>query len=75
MLLISGRSWCDFYAFHPALTPFCQRIEPDEKYQAKIAECLLLLLQEIAAIESKVRKQRHKLVSIGTSKDTMRFEE
>ena len=73
LLLISGRAWCDFYAFHPELTPFIVRICPDEKYQAKIAGGLLQLLEEITRIETLVRKQRHELISLGASKDNVRF--
>ena len=51
LLLISGRAWCDFWAWHPGLTPFLLRVEADEKYQTKIAENLLKLLEEIARIE------------------------
>lgn len=63
LLLITGREWCDFYAWHPELTPFRQRIEADEKYQAKIAAGLLLLLGEIEKIETKVKHVRHELVA------------
>jgi len=73
LLLISGRAWCDFFVFHPELTPFLLRVEPDEKYQEKMAEGLLRLLKEIERIESCVRRQRHKIVSTGTRKDTVRF--
>jgi len=73
-LLITGRAWCDFYAFHPELTPFLLRIEPDETYQAKIAENLLTLLQEIKLLGSKVQKMRHQLVSLGTTQDRVRFD-
>ncbi len=54
LLLISGREWCDFFAWHPAVAPFLLRIDSDEKYQAKIAENLLRLLEEIEAIEGKM---------------------
>lgn len=73
LLLISGRAWCDFYVFHPELTPFLLRVEPDVRYMAKIASCLLTLLQEIELIESKVSKMRHQLVSLGTTQDKVRF--
>ena len=73
LLLISGREWCDFYVWHPELTPFLLRIESDEKYQANIAEGLLRLLREITRIESHVSKMRHELVSIGSSQSTVRF--
>ena len=72
-LLITGRDWCDFYVFHPELTPFLLRVDADLKYQAKIVEGLWTLLQQITLIESKVGKMRHQLVSLGTLQDTVRF--
>jgi hypothetical protein len=63
LLLISGLKWWDFYGFHPELEPFLLRIRPDIKYQTKMAECLLLLLEQVRRIESHVKKMRHKLVS------------
>lgn len=72
-LFITGRKWWDFYAFHPELTPFLLRIEPDLDYHAKMADCLLTLLKQIQSIEKKVKKMRHQLVSLGTTQDTVRF--
>jgi len=72
-LLITGRAWCDFFVFHPELTPFLVRIEPDERYMAKIAKGLLTLLQQIESIEKKVQRMRHPLVSLGTTQDNVRF--
>ena len=72
-LFISGRKWWDFFVFHPELTPFLLRVEPDLEYHAKMAKCLLTLLQQIESIESKVQKMRHQLVSLGTTQDTVRF--
>lgn len=74
-LLITGRSWCDFYAWHPELSPFLIRVEPDEKYQTKMAQALLQLLEEIQRVESKVCRMRHELVSIGTTSDTLRWDD
>ena len=74
LLLISGRSWLDFFVFHPELTPFLLRVEPDLKYQEKIATGLLRLLKEIEHIKSKVQRQRHQLVSIGTAASTVSFD-
>lgn len=73
LLLITGRAWCDFFVFHPELTPFLLRVEPDIEYQAKIAKGLLTLLQQIKSIKSKVQTMRHPLISLGTSKDNVRF--
>lgn len=71
LLLVSGRAWCDFYVFHPELTPFLLRIEPDLNYQAKIAENLLRLLEEIERIETKVRRCHHDLIA--PTKTNVRF--
>lgn len=73
LLLITGRVWCDFFAFHPGLTPYLERIYMDPVYQERIAECLLLLLDEITRLESKVQRVNHQLVSVSTRKDTVRF--
>jgi len=75
LLLITGRQWCDFYVFHPRLTPFLKRIEADEKYQAKLAAGLLLLLEEIERIESRVATMQHELVSLGTLQSNVRFDD
>lgn len=75
LLLITGRAWCDFYAWHPELSPFCVRVEPDAEYQANIAICLLQLLREIERIESHVSKMQHELVSIGTTRSDVRFDD
>ncbi len=52
LLLISGRAWCDFWAWHPQVMPFLLRVESDQAYQTKIADGLLKLLEEIKSIES-----------------------
>ena len=72
-LLVTGRPWCDFFAFHPELTPFLLRVEADENYQAAIARCLLLLLDEIAALQTKVRCMSHRLIS--PLQSTVRFKD
>lgn len=63
LLLISGRAWCDFYAFHPELTAFLLRVPADPQYQTKIANCLLLLLDEIRQLESRVKRCNHEIVA------------
>lgn len=74
LLLITGRVWCDFYVFHPELNPFLLRVEPDYDYQAKIADGLLKLLEEIQRIETKVKHVRHELVATARQKDTLRWD-
>jgi hypothetical protein len=73
LLLITGRQWCDFMCFHPELTPFFLRVEPDYDYQTKIAQCLLRLLEEIKRIENVVQKCRHEIVS--PSQTNVRFDD
>ncbi len=75
LLLISGRPWLDFFVFHPQLTPFLLRVEPNEKYQTKLAGCLLQLLQEITALKDKVERMQHDLVSVGTIQDNVRLDD
>lgn len=39
-LFITGRSWCDFMAYHRDMKPFLVRVEADLEYQAKLAVAL-----------------------------------
>jgi len=73
LLFISGRQWCDFVAFHPSLTPFLLRVEPDLDYHAKMAKNLLKLLGEIALIEERVKRVIHPLVSVPTRKTDVQW--
>lgn len=75
LLLITGRSWCDFYAFHPDLSPFVQRVEADLAYHEKIVAALIQLLETIDRMEERVQRVRHHLVSVGTTRDTVRFDD
>ena len=56
------------------LSPFKLRVEPDEEYHAKIADGLLMLLEEVERIEKLVRRENHELVNMPTSRDTMRWD-
>jgi hypothetical protein len=53
-LLITGRRWCDFWAWHPQVAPFLLRVDADPVYQDKILECLFQLLKEIKQIEERM---------------------
>lgn len=64
-LLITGLPWWDFYAWHPELTPFLLRVEPDKEYQANIANGLLQLLHDIERLEKLVPKMQHELIAVG----------
>ena len=39
-LLVTGKKWLDFYAYHPDFKPFLIRVLADEKIQNKIQDCL-----------------------------------
>jgi putative phage-type endonuclease len=72
-LLVTDRKWCDFFVFHPQLTPYLIRIDADHPYQGKIAECLIKLLAEIERIEASVSTMQHKLVNPTTTKSDVRW--
>jgi hypothetical protein len=76
LLLISGRPWIDFFAWHESLTPFLIRVKADEKYQQKIAEGLLLLLEEIEKIKACVKRENHEVLPDEESPQTdLKWEE
>jgi len=39
-LYVTGRKWCDWFSYHPDMTPSCIRIERDEEYIAKLDTAL-----------------------------------
>ena len=53
-LLVTGRAWCDFFAWHPQVSPFLLRVKADPIYQEKILDCLVKLLHEIKTIEERM---------------------
>lgn len=55
LLWITGRAWCDFYAWHPQLTPFLLRVLPDPDYHEKLAVGLAACIEEINRIASLVQ--------------------
>lgn len=59
LLLVTGRPWCDFFVWHPELSPFQMRIEADDEYHAKLLVCIQKTLDEITRIEAKVSKVHH----------------
>ena len=73
LLMITGREWCQFMAYHPQLTPYFFTVQADEDYQLKIASCLLKLLAEINEIEAKVKREQHELVSNVANKSEVQW--
>jgi hypothetical protein len=56
LMLISRLPYCDFYAWHPGLTPFQIRVRADDGYQTKIAKAIYKLLEEVERIEASVKR-------------------
>lgn len=54
-LFITGREWCDFFAFHPKLTPFVIRVERDEKFISALSSALDEFCDNLAALREKLR--------------------
>lgn len=54
-LLITGREWCDFFAYHPDLKPFQIRVERDEKYIANMAVALDEFCEKLAELREQLQ--------------------
>lgn len=72
LLLISRLPWCDFYAWHPGLTPFQIRVRADETYQSKIASAIFKLLEEVERIEGTVSRNPDYINDDGEEEPTIR---
>jgi predicted phage-related endonuclease len=53
-LLVTGREWCDFLAYHPELKPFLVRVERDEKYIANLTVALDEFCENLEELRSKL---------------------
>lgn len=53
-LLITGREWCDFVAYHPQLKPFLIRVERDEKYIIEMAVALNEFCENLEAMRDRL---------------------
>lgn len=54
-LLITGRLWCDFFAYHPDLKPFLLRVERDEKYISALSEALDEFCVKLAEMRERLK--------------------
>ena len=75
LLMVTKCAWCDFYVWHPDLEPFHMRILPDLEYQQKIADALVLFLEEIQRVEETIRTVQHELVAISTHRSEVNWNE
>ena len=53
-LLITGREWCDFFAWHPELTHFSIRVERDEEYIANLAVALEEFCEQLESLKKRL---------------------
>lgn len=56
-LLITGRDWCDFFVFHPALEPFRCRVEPDLVYQHNLLIAIERFLSTLKRVRLSVKSR------------------
>jgi predicted phage-related endonuclease len=59
LLAITGLECCDFFAWHPELTPFLLTVERDEEYIDRILDALAKFLTDLERIASIVKRQDH----------------
>lgn len=53
-LWISGRKWCDFFAWHPQIEPFHVRVFQDDIWQSAMSEAMPKFLQQVEDITKMV---------------------
>jgi len=54
-LLVTGRKWCDFVAYHPKFKNLIIRVERDKKIDAEILDKLFKAIKEVEQIINKLR--------------------
>jgi hypothetical protein len=54
-LLVTGREWTDFVAYHPELAPFILRVERDEQYILALSEALDEFCDKLAELRGKLQ--------------------
>lgn len=69
---VTGRKWCDFFAWHPEIEPFQIRVEADEAYHDALAEALPKFTEVVDSLLERFRPIRRELLGInfdGVSSD------
>ena len=59
LLAITGLTRCDFFAWHPELTPFLLTVKRDEAYIERLLDGLAEFLLLLARIGEKVKRHDH----------------
>lgn len=59
LLLITGRAWCDFFAFHPELEPFHCRVEPDLVFHDNLLKAIERFLGTLRTVKRAIRKREN----------------
>lgn len=65
LLLIAGCEYCDFFAWHPEVSPFLLRVEPDAKYQLKMQAALEAFCEAVEDLTQKVGKSGLNIIKWG----------
>lgn len=55
-LMVTGRKWCDFMSYSRGLPPLILRVHRDTDYMKALREDLKDFLDELVALERKIRK-------------------
>lgn len=55
-LYVTGRSWCDFFAYHPSLKPVVVRVYPDEKMVKQLEEELEIAIKSVQELIKVIKK-------------------
>ena len=52
---ITGRKWCDFYAYHPEMKPFMIRVDRDEDYIKLLSEKVLEFIGKVDKLKEQLK--------------------
>jgi len=65
-LYVTGRKWVDWMSYHPEMPPVVIRVERDEEYIKKLADCL-------AAFNTILEEKRKRIISLGYTAPNLNY--
>jgi putative phage-type endonuclease len=54
-MLVTGRRWCDFVSYYPAIKPLVVRVERNEEFLDKLKIELVSFVQELKEVANKIK--------------------
>ena len=54
-LWVTGRQWCDFVSYYPAIKPLIIRVEPDLEFHRKLEEVMEKFCKDLSTVIEKIR--------------------